>query len=483
MLAGKKYDMLYKPSAHPLDGLKVVGIASELEDIDSDVQNFEVTEEVKNHLVQFQVGTETVAEKMDELTERAKGFVGVEARKEVTLATDMFFHTPLYFKIGRRTERAYLDTLIIGDPRTMKSATAKAMHEMYELGTITSLKTASLAGLIGGSDNVGGRGWKTKIGLLPRNHKGAVIMEEFSDSGRQIASALTEIRSSNRVRIDRVNGSTDVPAMVRMLSISNPAKSGGTNHAVRAYPSGVHIIQDLVGASEDIARYDFFLVVDEPTEYTSPLDLFDLEPYEKESYMQRIRWIWSRTAEQVEIDRPTAQYIVDESTKLNADYDSRIKLFGAEAWKKVARCAIAVAGMLVSTDKEFEKLIVRNEHVDFAVQYLKDIYDNQLFKLKEYVENERSYSMCRDEDIHTLQEVYNRHAAMLEQMSISTELTQRQLQLISGLDHKQFPEVVNQLGASKFIQWQGEKIIPTGKFRQAIQKMNKNVYVKKASER
>lgn len=481
--AGKKYDLLYKPVSHPLDNMKIVGIAKEAEDIDSDVQNFEITPTIRESLKVFQVAaTETVTDKMDEIAERAKGFIGVEARKEVTWATDMYYNTPLEFKIGKRTERAYLDAMIIGDPRTMKSATAKAMQAMYELGTITSLKTATITGLIGGSDASGGNGWKTRIGLLPQSHRGAVIMEEFSGGGREAISKLTEIRSSNRVRITRVSGTIDVPAMVRMLSISNPATSGGISHSLKSYPTGVQVILDLVGASEDIARYDFFLLVDEPEGYISPLDMFDLDPFAKQAYMDRIRWIWSRKTEQVELERPVAQYIVDESIKLNALYDSQIKLFGAEAWKKVSRISIAVAGMVVSTDENFERIVVKNEHVDFAVKFLKDIYDNKLFSLKEYVDNERSYSVCRTEDVHTLQEIYTNHSGMLEQIAISTEVTQRQLQLVSGLETKEFGAIVATLTGSKFIVWRGEKMAPTDKFRKAMPQMNSQ-YMKKASER
>lgn len=483
LMAGKKYEMLFKPVSHPLDGMRVVGIATKAIDIDSNVQNFVINDSVKDRLQVFQVqDVETVTDKMEELIERAKGFVGVEARREVTLATDLFYNTPLEFKIGRRVERAYLDVMIVGDPRTMKSATAKAMQGMYDLGTVTSLKTATIAGLIGGSDNVGGKGWKTKIGLLPQSHRGAVIMEEFSGGGRDTISKLTEIRSSNRVRITRVNGTTDVPAMVRMLSISNPATNGGTNLTLQNYPSGIHVIRDLIGASEDIARYDFFLLVDEPEGYISPLDMFDLEPFEQEAYRDRIRWIWSRSKEQVEIERPVAEYIVKQAEELNKLYDTHIKLFGAEAWKKVSRIAIACAGMLVSTDNDFENIIVNREHVDFAVSFLKEIYVNDIFKLDHFVANERSYSVCRSEDVHSLQNIYNSHGAMLEQMAISVEMTQRQLQVISGLDQTRFATVVNDLGASKFIQWQGEKIIPTNKFRKAMKSVGDS-YMTKASER
>lgn len=482
MEAGKKYIMTHKPSSHPLSGQKVISIINQVEDMDSDLMQFKATAQIKENLKVFQTNeSQNVHGKMNELYERAKGFIGVEARQSVTWATDLYFHTPLEFKLGRRTERAYLDVMIVGDPRTMKSQTAKEMSKMYGLGTVTSLKTATEAGLIGGSDNSSG-GWKTKIGLIPRSHKGAVIMEEFSGGGRDFISRLTEIRSSNRVRITRVNSTLDVPAMVRMLSISNPATNGGVSLSLNQYPSGIKVLLDLIGASEDIARYDFFLLVDEPKDYISPLDSFDLEPFEKEAYQQRIRWVWSRTSDQVSLDRPVAEYIVQKSQELNKEYDCHIKLFGAEAWKKVARIAIATAGMLVSTDDDFEKLIVTNEHVDFAVDFLISLYDNELFKLKAYVDSERKFSSCNELDVQALQNLYNSNAVALHQMERETELSQRQLQAISGMEVKAFNTVMNELVRGYFIKFSGEKILPTQKFRAAMKQM-KNSYASKVNER
>jgi hypothetical protein len=238
--AGQKYKMTYKPVAHPLKGQQVVGIITKLEESDHSVNQFKLNKETIESLKCFQVGPkERLQDKMQELYERSKGIIGVEARKDVTFATELFFHTPLEFYFGRRKERAYLDIMMVGDPRTGKSQAAKKLLELYGLGLITSLKTATIAGLLGGSDQTGG-GWKTKLGLIPRNHKGALVLEEFSGGGQELVSKLTEVRSSNRVRLTRVNGSIDVPAQVRMLSISNPSTGqGGTSLPLRNYPNGI----------------------------------------------------------------------------------------------------------------------------------------------------------------------------------------------------------------------------------------------------
>jgi hypothetical protein len=481
--AGVKYRIFYKPTAHPLKGQQIIGIVTKMEDSDTSINRFNLNEHTLDTMKCFKVQPgETVREKMNELYERAKGIIGVEARKDVTFATDLFYHTPLNFYFGKRLERGYLDVMMIGPERSGKSQAAKKLMETYELGMITSLKTATIAGLLGGSDQTAG-GWKTKLGLLPRSHKGAVIMEEFSGGGQELVSKLTEVRSSNRVRITRVNGTIDVPAMVRMMSISNPSvTASGGSIPIKNYPSGIQIILDLVGASEDIARYDFFVILDEPDHYTSPLDDFDLEPFPKESYLNRVRWVWSRKPEQIVLERPVLEHIVAVGQGLNDKYNSHIKIFGPEAWKKLSRIAIACAGMLCSSDETGQKIVVTKEHVDWARSFLVACYDNKLFKLKEYVEAQRRLVECDPDVVKALQGMYNIHPIMLQQLEMSVEMSQRDLQAISGLEMKEFPKVLTQLAKFGFVQFPGGKIVPTVRFREAMNRIDKQTYMPKLGE-
>lgn len=480
--SGQKYRITYKPVAHPLRGQQVVGIVTELKESDNAITQFRITPQVKESLKCFQVDPgQKLTDKMNELFERSKGIIGVEARKDVTFATELFFHTPLQFKFGRRTERAYLDAMMVGDPRTGKSQAAKKLLELYGLGLITSLKTATTAGLLGGSDQTAG-GWKTKLGLIPRNHKGALVLEEFSGGGQELVSKLTEVRSSNRVRLTRVNGSIDVPAQVRMLSISNPSTGqGGTSLPLRNYPNGIQVLLDLIGASEDIARYDFFLLVDKPDKYTSPLEDFEQEPFPEENYKNRVRWVWSRTADQIILDEEVQQHIVNLAEGLNEKYDCHIALFGAEAWKKLARIAIAAAGMVCSTDETGENLVVTKEHVTWARNFFLAIYDNKVFKLREFVENYRKANEADESAVAALQGIYNTHAIMLKQLEMSTEMHHRDLQMMSGLDSKEFSKVLNQLVRFNFVSY-GAKVTPTQRFRTAMSSVDTQTYMPKVGE-
>jgi hypothetical protein len=477
--SGEKYQITYKPVPHPLQAQQMVGVVTQAETASSSVTRFKVTPEIIDSLKCFQVrDDESVGEKMDEIAERVKGFAGSETNKNIAHFVDLFYHTPLDFEFGRRTIRGYLDMMLVGESRTGKSQTAEALLNMYELGVFTSLKSATVAGLIGGSDQTKG-GWKTKLGIIPRNHRGALIMEEFSGGGKDIISQLTDVRSSNVVRIDRVNGSLRVPAKVRMLSISNSAKNAqGLSIPFKQYPNGIKILLDLVGASEDLARYDLFMLVDEPKHYTSPLDTIDLDPFPKESYMNRIRWVWSRKPNQIVFEDEVLETIIQAADYLNEQYNSHLKFFGSEAWKKLARVSVATAGMLCSMDETGENIMVNKEHIRWATRFMMDCYDNHIFKLREYVDAQRAYTECDDASIHALQGLYNKHKTMLLQLEMATDMSQRQLASVSGLGQNEFSEVMNRMAECFFFQWLGDRIIPSERFREGMKHITRETYMK-----
>lgn len=479
--SGDKSRIFYKAVPHPLQEQRIVGIITNTEDSDIAINKFKVTEEVIESLKCFQ--SDNISEKMNENAERVKAIAGVETLPQIAWTVDLFFNTPLEFNWHERTERAYLDVMLIGESRTGKSQAAKKLMELYELGIFTSLKTTTKAGLIGGSDQTQG-GYKTKLGVLPRNHRGAVIMEEFSGASKDLISSLTDIRSSNMVRLDRVNGTTVAPAMVRMLSISNQRKnSQGETIPLRQQSSGVEVVSNLIGASEDIGRYDFFVLIDKADHYTSPNERAKLDPFPRESYLNRIRWTWSRKADQINIPDDVKDFIVIQSTYLNKIYDSHINFFGPETWKKLTRLAIATAAMVMST-VDFETLDVKIEHVIWAKSFLVSCYDNDLFNLKSHVDNERKYTECPETSIAVLQGLYRTNKNLIIQMSRGTEFSQKQLQALSGLDNKEFNRVISNFAESYFIRYSrtGERIVPTERFRKAFKQLNTKENIRRVGQ-
>lgn len=473
--SGKKYLITYKLVPHPYKGQQLTMIILDVEEACDSVSNFHITEEVKNNLNKFKNLEGTCKEKLNTLSEMAKAYIGYDGYNTLIQAIDLSFHTVLEFNFGAfKNVRGYLDTLIVAESRVGKSSTAEALQRLYGLGAFTSLagNSATIPGIIGGSTKVNGN-YQTRAGLIPMNHRGLVIFEELAKCNTNLVKELTDIRSSNQVRIARVSGTLTLPALVRMITLTNVKNTTNKIKPINSYPNGVDILVELIGSPEDIARYDLMLVLGDQGNRTIDPFWEPTNPFEPEAYQTRIRWVWSRTADQVIIDKEIGHYILEKCNELNQEYDSHIKIFGTEAWKKVTRLAIAIAGYTVSTDETYEKIIITKEHVDTAIDYLISCYDNSTFKLKEYVTTERLYNTIDNDGVKLLQELYNQNPSIMIQLEKLNSTNKQNLMAATGLDSELYNKFMQRLTQGLFITYEGYDIVPTQRFRLGMSKINR----------
>lgn len=473
---GKRYTITYKLVPHPQDGQKLTMVIKDVEESDDFLDNFKITPEIQASLKKFQPNELSKEDKFQDTVQRIKGILHADYNDSLITIIDLWFHTVLQFSVGSfKNIRGYLDTLIVGESRIGKSSTVAALHEVYELGKIVSLagNSATPAGLIGGSNMVGGS-YQTRAGLIPQNNKGAIVFEELVKCNSNLIRDLTEVRSSGKVRISRVNGSLELPALVRMLTLTNPKPINGMSKPINEYPNGISILTDLIGTAEDIARYDIIAIYGFNTDKEIDPFFVPLDPYPKKDYQNRIRWIWSRKPDDIVISKEIYRYTIEKCNEINKRYVSHIKIFGIEFWQKVMRLAIAIAGYLVLTDETFEKIIVDEYCIDKAINLLVSIYDNPTFRFKEYCENENKYKISDPSDIDIIQSLYATNSIVLDTLNNMTNISRQQLQSISGLTSEAFNRLINTLARGNFIIC-GATITPTDKFNKAYNSIDKSI--------
>lgn len=482
--SGRKYMITYKLVPHPYKGRQLIMIILNAEQANDSITDFQLTESVKQSLQTIQEIPGTVEEKVTTLTEKVKGVLGYNGINTLIQAIDFAYNTPLQFNFGTfKNVRAYLDTIIVGESRTGKSSTADCLRQLYGLGTFTSLagNSATIPGLVGGSNKTA-TGFQTRAGIIPQNHKGLVIFEEFGKSNSTVITELTDIRSSNEVRITRVAGTITLPAMVRMIALTNPKNKNGNIQSIASYPNGIAILTDLVETAEDIARYDMIVILpDRGNAQIDPTWIPD-EPLPEQVYKDKIRWIWSRSADQIIINRDIQLYIIDVTNKLNERYESHIKIFGTEAWKKLSRLAIAVAAYVCSTDESYENIVVKKEHVDYATKYLVGLYDNPTFGFKRYILNEKQYTEIDEEGVIALQDMYNKEPMLILQLEQCSTTTRNILTSVTGMENKDLSVALSRLTKLRFIKHQGYDIIPTERFRRGLSKIERETYMPRLGE-
>lgn len=475
--SGKKYLCTYKLVPHPYKGQQLIMMIMNAVPANDSVSNFKITPEVKQHLQIFRDIPGSTADKINLLVQKVKGILGYNGNDQLIKVIDLAYHTVLAFNLGQfKNVRGYLDTLVVGESRVGKSSTADCLRNTYQLGTFTSLagNSATVPGLIGGSNKTAGGGMQTKAGLIPQNHKGMIIFEEFGKCNSNITAELTDIRSSNEVRITRVSGILTLPAMVRMISLSNVKSTGSEIKSIASYPNGIAVITELVPTAEDIARYDIMCVLgDKGNAQIDPYWEPEV-PLPTDAYQTRVRWVWSRLPEQVVITPEVGNYIIQKSNELNKMYDCHIKIFGTECWKKLSRLAIAIAGYTVSTDDTFCNIIVTKEHVEYAYNMFIELYDNPVFRLKEYVENERKYNRIDDAGVRLLQELYIKIPQLLIMLEQESKPSRNSLMAAVGLDAQTYNGFMSQLIRGSFVKLSGMDVLPTERFRLGMAKINRN---------
>ena len=369
---------------------------------------------------------------------------------------------------------------------THNSATTKKAVEKYGLGQIISLagKSATINGLIGGSSKVGNSDrYSTRAGVLPMNHKGLVVLEELGKASADLMRELTDIRSSNRVRITRVDNTIDLPCMLRMIYLTNPKSKDGEIQSIQSYPDGVEIVTDLVHAPEDIARFDMIYIIGEKgcVDFTKKYESSGSN-YTTEDYRDRIKWVWSRQPKDIIITDEADNLLRQLCNMLNKKYDTHIKIFGTELLQKVARIAVAIAGYTVSTDENYEKIIVQPSHISEAIEFFEGLYNNDTFKMETYVNAERAYSVATKKGLDSLQSLFNKRngAPLIYTLDRRSTVSLNELMAASGTTREELLGLLQPLLEACMIKFAGSnnQIRPTEKYRLTSAKLNKDTRVR-----
>ena len=465
---GGQYVINYRIYPHPTKHQKLVAICFNSMMV-HDNRNYSTNIEM---LKLFQTEG-TIKERLDYLYQSAKHHIAKHLNYNIWLMSDLVFNSILDFDYGGPM-RGCLDVFFLGDTQVGKSETTGELVKLYNFGHFLSLKTSTTVGLIGGSSKVDGSFCNT-IGAIPRQHKRLAVLEEFSGARYDFIKTMTDIRSSNELRLSRVSGELIVPCKLRMITISNPLNDeNGNPRFLNTFPNGIMPLMELIKSAEDVARYDGFLMIPKVSKRFNPF-AYELvgEPIPREAYRDKINWVATRQIKNVKFAEGVESYIWEKAEEMNEKFECNFPLFGTTTSKKLARFSVALASLLVNVDETYENNIVTKDIVDYMVEYLDGIYDDDVFKLKTYADEYREYSVCTDKDIKDLQELYARNATLFNFLNGQSKTTRANLSSVSGLESGKFCPIFNKLVARKFIRLSMDNVYPTDKFRKAFNRIDK----------
>jgi hypothetical protein len=352
-------------------------ILTSAEPTQSSIDAFEITPDVVKELKIFRpTEGQTVQKKLDDIYEHhAHNATRIFERPLLHQAIDLVFHSVLSFKFnGERVMKGYLDVLVLGDTRTGKGYVAEGLVRYYNLGEIVGGENATFAGLVGGMQQFSDRRWAITWGKIPLNDRRLLIVDEASSLTLSDWERLSRVRSEGIAEITKIQ-TERTTARTRLLWLANP-RSG---QPMNTYTTGVEAIVELVGKTEDVARFDYAVAVATDEVDSSVINsLFrkpEKTPYTSELCRKLILWCWSRKLEQILFASDAKIAILEAAQAMARKYTSVIPLMQTEnARVKIARTAVAVAVRVFSCIESGEKVFVDKCHVDAAVNFINELY-------------------------------------------------------------------------------------------------------------
>jgi len=356
----------------------IVFLFDKAQPLQDEVETFELEDTTKEKLVRFRPRTINYFAHLQSIADwQSRHLTKIIERPDLHIIVDLAFHSVSSFWFNQEfIPRGMLDILIIGDTRCGKGYVTEGLNRYYKLGEIATGDNCSFAGLVGGLQQIG-TNWRITWGMIPLNNNRLVIIDETSSLTERDIGRMSRIRSEGVAEIVKIiHESTQ--ANTRLIWLSNP-RSG---RPISTYNYGVQAIKELVGAVEDLSRFDLALtvassevdseIINAPAKY----DVSDIDKYPRELCQALILWAWSRTPSQIHFTTRATNFIIKEAIKFGHFYSSSIPLVQAENIRiKIAKISAAVAARTFSTDDTFEKLIVKTVHVKCATQIMRNFYN------------------------------------------------------------------------------------------------------------
>jgi hypothetical protein len=302
-------------------------------------------------------------------------------RRDLHLAVDLTFHSPLLIEFERQQEKGWIELLILGDSSNGKSRCVEKLRDYYSLGETVDCAGCTVAGLLGGVIKMGDR-WFVSWGAIPNNDRRIVFLEEVKDAPEGAIIKLKETRGSGIASLAKIGKHWQTYARTRAVWISNPAN----DCKISSYPYGVFAIKELMEDLPSIRRFDFAVITTEMDVAKEELNRsIDTRPEVKNTYTpelcrQLVLWAWTRTRDQIKFTKDAELEILDQANKLGAEFSDAIPLLDRGSSRfKLARLSAALAARLFSCSEDYQNVVVEYTHVQYIADYLRRMYNAQTF--------------------------------------------------------------------------------------------------------
>ena len=466
------YEMVGRMVAHPRSQQATLLISSYTPTQDA-LSKFECKHFDELQLFQPREWTEeSLKEKLiDIYSDFEANITRIFSRQDLHLTYDLAWHSPLWLNFDSRQAKGWVETLVVGDSACGKSTVILSDDQQsgllthYNVGEYLDSKGATRSGLLGGSEQIGKR-WFVTWGKFPINDRRLVILEELKGASTEVISKLTTMRSSGFAEINSIV-KRKTHARTRLIAISNPR----SQRNISGFNYGIDAFVELIGALEDLRRFDMCLLVAKDEVDISQFDYHRPEVEHKYvSNLCRELILWSWTSDYARFEDEI--HLLKHSRFLCDKYSDEIPIVSRASMRyKLARLSAALAARTFSIDTP-KIVLVRKCHVEFITHFLDRLYSNKTFGYLEYSEKLRtSEVVVRPEKVKQRLYRISESESFVEHLLLTEELDVFFIQDTLGLPPDDARELLGFLIRSRCLKREGRQYRKTTTFTQMLKEL------------
>lgn len=357
--------------------------------------------------------------------ELSRNVTFIYERKPMHQLVDLAYHSALAVRIGEHVQKGIVEVLILGDSGQGKSWVAENLRQFYGVGERVDCKNATIAGLMGGCEQIAGT-WFVQWGIIPQQDRKIVTLEELKGMRPEVFAKMTDMRSSGVAEIPKIVR-RKAQARTRLIALSNARKNGALS---MNYSYGVNALSELVGSAEDLRRFDACFIADRRDVDAKLLNqIRDAVPatFTGDQARKLILWCWTRTIDQVIVEKETITSLMHASDALCEDFTDTIPILDRGSTRfKLLRLATALAGRTFSASEDSELMIVRPCHVEWVANFLRAEYSKSTHGYLEISKRAKKQDTILDEKAVIVQICTSKHAASLVENLIGADSIENQ---------------------------------------------------------
>jgi len=397
---------------------------------------------------------EGIQERLDDLyTDLETHVTRIFMRRDIHLMVDLAYHSALIINVDGKKTKGWAEVLIMGDSANGKSETVEKLLQHYQLGEIVPCKNISVAGLLGGLKQMGSQ-WYVSWGVIPQHDRRLVVLEELKGARVEVIASLTDQRSSGIAQMTKIEKRRS-PARTRLIGVSNPR----SERKMASYAFGLEAIRELIGAPEDIRRFDACLIVADGEIDSRALNTLVRNPpkvdhmHTTDLCKELVLWAWTRTEEQVIISPEASAEISAAAGRLTDEFCDDVPIVDKGSMRhKLSRLSVALACRTFSTDKDELSCLVRPCHAQYIEQFLRRVYSSKTFGYKFYTEaTKATVEMIDGPQIVSYINGMAHPKEFVEQILYNDDISANDVQDWAGLDREEASRLISLLTRKRAI--------------------------------